>query len=120
VSVRAFHCDDSAAYRRLVRELLAHERGIELVGGAADATEALRGVRSRRPDVVLVDWRFEGAGPAFVDRLREAVPDARIVILSGDPSPAAPGADARLDKGAPLEEIARTIRRVAVADRLNE
>jgi two-component system response regulator DevR len=114
VRLRAVHCDDSAAYRRLVRELLTGEPGIEIVGEAGDVAEALREVGAQQPDVVLLDLRFDGSGPAFLQRLREAAPGVRIVVLSGDPDPgAAPGADARLDKGAPSQEIARAIRTVA-------
>ena len=46
--------DDDPAFRRLARRLLA-ECGLQVVGEAADAADALRVARLARPDGVLVD-----------------------------------------------------------------
>jgi len=112
--VRVFHCDDSEAYRVLVREVLADAPDIELVGAAASAQATLDGVRDARPDVVLLDLRGQDLGPATVGRVRAAVPDARIVVLSGWPGEIDAGPiDARVSKDDALDELVPTIRRVA-------
>jgi DNA-binding NarL/FixJ family response regulator len=112
--VRVFHCDDSEAYRVLVREVLADAPDIELVGAAGSAQATLDGVRAVRPDVVLLDLRGEDLGPATVGHVRAAVPEARIVVLSGwqgelDTGPI----DALVSKDDALDELVPTIRRVA-------
>ena len=82
MTVRVFHCDDSASYRRLVHELLAGEPGVELVGGAGDLAGAVRGAGAARPDVLLLDLSLEAG---LRDALRAVAPDARILTLSAAP-----------------------------------
>ena len=47
--------DDHAVVREGLRRLLTHERGIEIVGEAADGEEALRLAGTLNPDVILMD-----------------------------------------------------------------
>ena len=79
MAVRVFHGDDSDMFRMLVAEVLPDE-DIEVCGQAATADEVCEGVRREQPDVVLLD---QIGGPELLDRVRDAAPHARIVILSG-------------------------------------
>ena len=97
--IRVFHCDDSLAYRRLVRAMLDPEPDIEIVGEAADHSEALERVAEARPDVILLDMVVGAPQPGFAAALAAAAPDARTIILSGHPPD-------RVD--AELSEIAAT------------
>jgi two-component system response regulator DevR len=84
--IRVFHCDDSLAYRRLVRAMLATDPGIEIVGEAASHAEALEGIAATQPDLVLLDMVVGPRDPGFADALCAAAPGARLLILSGHPA----------------------------------
>jgi chemotaxis response regulator CheB len=51
MTVRVLHCDDSEAFRVLVREMLHDEDGIDLVGEADGAESAIAQARALAPDV---------------------------------------------------------------------
>ena len=77
--------DDDVLLREGVCSLLERS-GFEVVGQAGDATELLEIVRTRTPDLVLVDIRMppdhaaEGLEAALV--IREEHPDIGILVLS--------------------------------------
>ena len=82
---RVFHCDDSLAYRRLVRAMLEAEGDIVVVGEAAGHAEALERIPACEPDVVLLDMVVGPCEPGFPAALVAAAPHARVLILSGHP-----------------------------------
>jgi DNA-binding NarL/FixJ family response regulator len=65
VAVRVFVLDDHELVRRGVRELLALEPDLEVVGEAATAAEALEKIAQTSPDVVILDVRL---GETVTDR----------------------------------------------------
>jgi len=122
--IRVFHCDDSLAYRRLVRAMLATDTQIEIVGEAASHPEALVGIAETQPDVILLDMVVGPRDPGFPDALTAAAPGARLVILSGHPAERAdPGLRAiairHVRKTTAFDELARTIHAVVAADSTN-
>jgi diguanylate cyclase (GGDEF)-like protein len=115
--VRLLIADDDSSSRLLLSEIVGREDGFELVGEAEDATEAIELAARRRPDVVLLDFDMPGGGGvAAAVGIREANPTTRIVAVSADDSQGAQydmsraGAVGYVVKGAPDEEIVRTIR----------
>ncbi len=63
--IRALLVDDEAPARRKLRELLAGETDIEMVGEAADGVEAVAAIRAATPDLVFLDIqmpRLDGFG----------------------------------------------------------
>lgn len=113
MAVRVLHCDDSDAFRLLVREMLHDEEGIDVAGEAADADGAVLAARALRPDIVLLDLRGGDLGPELIGRLAAAVPAARIVVLSGWAGPIdETHVTARLGKDVEFAELAATLRRV--------
>ena len=58
VTVRVVLADDQALLRKGFRMILEAEDGIEIVGEAADGSDAVRLVELYRPDVVLMDVRM--------------------------------------------------------------
>jgi diguanylate cyclase (GGDEF)-like protein len=115
--VRLLVADDDPGMRLLLSALVAREAGLELVGEAEDATQAIELAARRRPDVVLLDFDMPGGGGvAAAIAIREANPTTRIVALSADDTQGAQydmsraGAVGYLIKGAPDEKIVRTIR----------
>lgn len=53
--VRVLVCDDSAFARKVIRDVLAQEPGVEVVGTARDGLDALEKIASLRPDVLTLD-----------------------------------------------------------------
>jgi DNA-binding NarL/FixJ family response regulator len=83
--VRVVLADDEALLREGLARLLA-EAGIEVVGKAASAPEALRSVALTRPDVAIFDIRMPPGnadeGIQAAARIRETHPDIGVVVLS--------------------------------------
>src|SRR4051794_6153957 len=52
---RVFLVDDHTMFREGLRQLIEREPGLVVCGDAPDAAEALRGIRTSKPDVVVVD-----------------------------------------------------------------
>ncbi|MCM2254555.1 MAG: response regulator transcription factor [Vicinamibacteria bacterium] len=81
--IRVVLADDHAILRDGVRALLAAAADIEVVGEAADGTEAIARCLALRPDVALLDVNMPGLGgleAALV--LRRDCPDTKVLILS--------------------------------------
>jgi DNA-binding NarL/FixJ family response regulator len=109
-AVRVFHCDDSSAFRVLVREMLQDLGAVEMVGEAANLDEALDKLPLARPDVVLVDLFDREREAELLGLLRAAAPGARMLLYTGMPEALGPaGAEAHVHKSAPFEELHRTI-----------
>ena len=116
MAVRVLHCDDSEAFRLLVREMLRDEDGIEVVGEADSEASVIAGARELRPDVVLLDLRGGDLSEDLPARLGNAVPDARIVVLSGWLGPIdETHVAARLGKDVEFPQLAQTLRSVGGA-----
>ncbi len=74
--------DDEQLIRGALAQTLTRG-GIELVGQAASAREALTLVIDLRPDVVLMDLRLpDGSGVRTIERLGLLAPASRILILT--------------------------------------
>ncbi len=81
--VRVFVVDDHTLFRRGLTALLSVYPEIEVVGDAADAGEALRRAQEQQPDLVLLDNHLPGVrGVDFLPALREALPAARVLMLT--------------------------------------
>lgn len=113
-AVRVFHCDDSSAFRVLVREMLVELGGVTVVGEAGSLEEALARLPGADADVVLVDL-FEGSehGEDLLAPLREAAPGAQFVFYTGMPASRVAGSERHVHKSVPFEELHRVITEVA-------
>lgn len=81
--VRLLVVDDHTLFRRGLVTLLAADPGVQVVGEAADAAEAVRKAQALGPDVVLLDNHLPGVtGIQSLGELREAAPAAKIVLLT--------------------------------------
>ena len=57
---RIYIVDDHTMFREGLRQLIEREPNLTVCGDAAGAAEALQGIRSTKPDVVLVDISLAG------------------------------------------------------------
>jgi DNA-binding NarL/FixJ family response regulator len=80
--------------RSALRLFLHEGRGFQVVGEAADSEELLAEVRSKHPNVVLLEWELPGQPTIdFLPRLRGVNSRMSVIVFSGRPE---------------LEEAART------------
>src|SRR5437763_1210705 len=83
MKIRVLVVDDFPLVREGLTASLEVDPGIEVVGEAADGDAGLRLALELRPDVVLTDLRMPGVGgPALLGKLREQLPDARVLVVS--------------------------------------
>jgi len=76
--------DDHPLFRQGLREVLNAEPDLVVIGEASDGEEALRLARELMPRVVLIDVNIPTMnGLQVARRLRQEVPGARAVILTG-------------------------------------
>jgi DNA-binding NarL/FixJ family response regulator len=120
MGIRVFHADDHQVFRDGVRLLLEREADIQVVGAAANAVDAVKAIRTLKPDVAILDLGMPGGGVlGIIRRLKSDVPTVRVIVLTMFDSPAyvnevvASGALGYLLKEAPGEELVRAVRSVA-------
>ncbi len=80
---RTLIVDDDASFRRRVKEVLASESNIEVVGEASDGQEAIRKARELKPDLVLIDVRMPGMnGISATRQLKDEMPALKVIMLT--------------------------------------
>ncbi|MDC8786079.1 response regulator [Roseateles koreensis] len=81
--IRLLVVDDHSLFRRGLTALLNQEDDLDVVGEAADGSEALRRAADLRPDVILLDNHMPGVrGVDLLPGLLEATPHSRILMLT--------------------------------------
>lgn len=74
--------DDSAIMRRAIKKYSAG-LPIEVVGTAADGSDALAMVETHRPDVVTLDITMPRVdGMAALARIKEMAPETRVLVIT--------------------------------------
>jgi two-component system response regulator DevR len=111
--------DDHGLVREGLRAVLIEE-GIDVVGEAGCANDALRLAADLAPDIVILDIRLpDRDGVSIIDELRDVAPTTRVLLCSGSPDAttlfeaARSGSDGFVAKEAPNEEIVDAVRTVA-------
>ena len=118
--IRVFLVEDQALVREGILSLLGFDRGITVVGSAADGEEAVSAIPKCRPDVVLLDMRLPRlSGLEVLRRLaaRGELP-ATIILTTFDDDEIVleglrAGARGYLLKDVSLSELVEAIRTVA-------
>lgn len=82
-SIKVLLADDNALFREGMVALLNRCEGVQVVGQAKDAAEAVRKATLLRPDVVLMDLAMPlGGGVEATRRILEERPEQAICILT--------------------------------------
>ena len=127
MAIRVFLVDDHELVRMGLRDAVAAEDGLQFVGEAASAAEAVEGMAQAEPDVAVVDVRLgpdEADGISVCRDVRAAHPETRCLMLTSYPGDEAlfdsimAGASGYLLKEIPVSDLLTAIRRVAAGESL--
>ena len=81
--IRVFLADDHAVVRKGIEALLGTEKGMEVIGTAADGEEAVQGAARLNPDVILLDLQMpRKSGLEAIAEIKDQDPGARILVLT--------------------------------------
>lgn len=118
-TIRILLVDDHPIVVDGLAAVFARERGLEVVGQAGDGDEALAQAERHRPDVVLLDLGIPPpAGAELIQRLRDRVPESRVLILTTYDDDehlyeaVTAGAAGYLVKGSPVSDVVEAVRAV--------
>lgn len=121
--IRVLIVDDHIAVAESLHALLGREDGFELTELAHDANEALRIVRERQPDVVLMDQGLPGmSGAEATAHVIAARPETAVIMFSGGMTDdelvtaVESGIRGHLAKGSRVAEVIAAIRRAAAGE----
>ncbi|MCS7240805.1 MAG: response regulator transcription factor, partial [Candidatus Bipolaricaulota bacterium] len=109
--------DDHPLVREGLRKLLA-QAGFSIVAEAKDGDEALRKARELKPELVLWDLLMPGGGLTGLRRLREELPEVKVLVLTALDTPGLSeeirraGAHGFVEKTANPEELLSAINTV--------
>jgi DNA-binding NarL/FixJ family response regulator len=121
--IRVLLVDDDALVRASLRMILSSSEEMEVVGEAADGSDAVAAVQAHRPDVVLMDIRMPGTdGIAATEALRRLATPPHVIILTTFQADEhvmraiRAGADGFLLKDTAPTEIVNAVRLVAAGE----
>ena len=119
--LRVMIVDDAHWVRERFSQMLHENQALEIVGQAADTTQALRIFPTAQPDVMLLDLRLpDGSGLRVLQKLRESGSTCQVMMLTSDPYPfcrercLAAGADYFFDKSEEFEQVVEELTRLSV------
>jgi two-component system, NarL family, invasion response regulator UvrY len=122
--MRILIADDHPIVRHGVRQVLAEDPEMEVVGEAKDGDEALRLARALQWDVAVMDFSMPGrSGFDLLGDLRREFPGRPVIVLSihAEQLHAArvlkAGGAGYLNKSSAPQELARAVRKVAAGGR---
>ncbi|MFJ7629966.1 response regulator transcription factor [Streptomyces sp. NPDC097595] len=123
--IRLLLAEDQSMVREALAALLGLEPDIEVVAQVARGDEVLAAAREHGIDVALLDIEMPGmTGIEATARLREALPDVKVVVVTTFGRPGylrramESGADAFLVKDAPASQLAEAVRKVLAGERV--
>jgi two-component system invasion response regulator UvrY len=118
--MRILIADDHAVVRRGLREILASEHDMEVVGEAKNGDEALELVRKLDWDVAVLDFSMPGrSGVELIKEIKRRHPGRPVLVLSMLPEEAhaaqvfKAGGSGYINKESAGEELTAAIRKVA-------
>lgn len=81
--IRILVVDDESVVREGVVAILSYQKDLEVVAEAENGIQAMEAARKTKPDVILLDMVMpKQDGLATIPKLKEIVPNARILVLT--------------------------------------
>jgi len=84
--IRILVVDDHAVVRRGLQAVLADEAGLEVVGEAANARDAVARARALQPDIVFMDIRMgeadDASGIDACRQIRDELPETQVIMFT--------------------------------------
>lgn len=118
--IRIFIVDDHSLFRAGVRQILAKQSDLRVVGEAGNGIDAMSGIGETESDVVLLDLTMPGVGGfEILGDIKRERPRAAVLVLSMHPEDQyatrilKAGASGYLTKESAAEELIAAIRKVA-------
>ena len=118
--VKVFIADDSEVVCQRLIDMLVELPGIEIVGQAGDAAEAIKSIQKLHPDAVVLDIRMiGGSGIDVLKGIKKSEPSTVVIMLTNYPYAQYrkkcmdEGADYFFDKSSEFEKVAEVIRQLA-------
>ena len=118
--IRLLIVDDHQLVRSGLRRLLEAQEDMTVEDEAGNAADGIRLARLHKPDVVLLDVGMPGrSGVEAAPEIREAAPDARVLVVSMEDDPSyvreafAAGASGYVLKEAADDDLLTAVREVA-------
>jgi DNA-binding NarL/FixJ family response regulator len=114
---------DALPEERSALQLILLDLDMEIAGEAADWATTLAQAPNARADMLLIDWDLlPNSATAALDELREACPDALVIVLishldARQQAALSAGADAFISKGEAPERLAERLRAAAASVR---
>lgn len=111
--------EDEPDMRMLIKLTLLRDPRIELLGEAANAADAIAVAESDTPGLIVLDHRIDGdiMGLDAAPMLKQAAPDAKILLFSAYDLKDRAGASPHIDAFLPKTEIGQLL---SVSQRLLE
>lgn len=117
--MKVFTADDSALVRERLAALISEIEGLEVVGQAGSAPEALEGIQRLRPDAVILDIRMPGNnGIQVLEAIKKSTAAPVVIMLTAFPYPQyrkkclEAGAEYFFDKATEFEQVAEVLKKM--------
>jgi len=122
--VNVFLADDSAVFRKSLRDVLEDITGITIIGEADEVSQAIAGIRKTNPDLVLLDIRMPGGSGMDVLRMvNTLIPRPLVFIMTNYAMPGykkeylQAGADRFFQKSSDQDTLVEEIAALTEADK---
>lgn len=110
--MRVLIADDSIMVCRRLTALLGGLEGVDIVGQAHSAPDAIASITELRPEAVILDIQMPGGtGMDVLQKAKEAIPDSIVIMLTNYSRPPyrkkymEAGADFFFDKSTEFEKV---------------
>jgi DNA-binding NarL/FixJ family response regulator len=120
--IRLFIADDHAAFSEKLANVLKQIKGVEIIGQAENASQAIDSIRQGKPEVVILDIHMPPrlGGFEVLRTIKERQPSLVVIMLTAFPSEEykhrsiSMGADYFFDKSRDLKNMLSVIKTLAV------